>query len=106
MPAPLAAAGVTGRPSPGQAERVAAYEDQPRPDEPDAGDDLGGGPGRVHDHLASAQHVTEAVLADQHEQGGADSDQAVGAQPALFCLTSRSSPMTADSSRPRPSSPT
>ena len=26
--------------------------------------------------------------------------------PALFCLTSRSSPMTADSSRPRPSSPT
>ena len=25
---------------------------------------------------------------------------------ALFCLTSRSSPMTADSSRPRPSSPT
>jgi len=64
--------------------RVAADEDQPRPEEPAAGDDLGGHPGRVHDHLAGAQHVAEPVLADQHEQGGADPDQGVRAQPGAL----------------------
>ena len=61
----------------------------------DAGDDLGSHPGRVRDHLAGVQHIAEAVLADRHEQGCAEPARLCVRSPALFCLTSRSSPMTA-----------
>jgi hypothetical protein len=69
----------------GQApDGVAAHEDQSTADEPDAGHDLGGDAGGVQADLLEAEQVAEAVFGDEHERGGPDPDQGVGAQPGAL----------------------
>ena len=63
------------------AHRAALHEDQAGADEPEPGDDLRRHPGRVDDDLAGHHDVLEAVLADQQEQGGPQTDDGVRAQP-------------------------
>jgi len=74
----------TGSPAPAAAPTAATSHTlaavvSPRTDEADAADDLRRHPRRVQ-HDVPAQHVGEAVLADQHEQRRAEADQGVGAQ--------------------------
>jgi len=59
---------------------VAAHDDQARAEEADARDDLRGDPGRVEDDQAPQRHVLEPVLADDHDQRGADADDGMRSQ--------------------------
>lgn len=61
-------------------DAVIADEDEPAADETDAGDDLGGDPGRVERHAMHLDPVVGAVLRDDHRHAGAQTDQSVGAE--------------------------
>ena len=60
------------------ADLVAADEDQSGADEADSGDDLAGHPRGVERDQAFGEDVAEPVLADDHEQRGAETDESVG----------------------------
>jgi hypothetical protein len=58
-----------------------------------------------HDYQAAIEHVVEAVLADQHEECRADSDQRVGAESGALLPDLRlepGNPTIADSRKPGP----
>ena len=57
--------------------RVAADDDQPGAEKANAGNDLGRHPRRVEDDVLVDQDIGEAVLADQHDQRGGDTDDGV-----------------------------
>ena len=59
---------------------------RPAPRKPMPGDDLGRDPGGVDLDRARAQHVEEAVLADDQDQGGCRADDRLGAQAGALAV--------------------
>jgi hypothetical protein len=71
----------------------AAEDDDARAEKADARDDLGRHTRRVDDDEAVLQHVGEAILADEQDQGGRSADDGLGAHPGALALDSSSRPI-------------